>query len=345
MNPPVTQKQIAERLGISPGMVGRALRDDASYSEATRERIQRTAREMGYHGGSNQAARDLASRRYGKTARQGVIGCSQICGDREVVPYSNHLIDGIKRAARLSETEVMLFDEAWRHREKIDGLLIHGVLRKDWERTLAMGIPVVSMMVDTPGIPAVVIDDYAGTRAACEHLLSLGHRRIGYLIQTTYPLNDNPLTALQRRMDGYRDALIEAGIEPRNEWIHDLMNVGNFLTRGYKSMQHWLATGWHDLGCTALMVQNDRAAIAVMRALAQAGIRVPEDVSVVGFDSTDECELCTPHLTSVRTPLEDIGYTAMQILHKAIDEGTAPPPITVLPTALDVRDSTAPPAL
>src|SRR5690606_19753497 len=123
---------------------------------------------------------------------------------------------------------------------------------------------------------------------------------------------------IQHRREGYRAALCEAGIEPRHEWERLLWNWGEFVLRGRRGMKDWFADGFSKTGITALLVQNDRAAIGAIQALQQAGLRVPHDVSVVGFDSTDECELSSPRLTSVHVPLAEIGNAAVEMLMQQI---------------------------
>ena len=109
-------------------------------------------------------------------------------------------------------------------------------------------------------------------------------------------------------------------------------------------MAAWLKDDWNQLGCTAVMVQNDEAAIGAMEALEAAGKRVPQDVSVVGFDGIDICEYARPRLTSVEVPLQEIGKTATEILLRQLDEKHFEIEHAVLPTGVCVRESTSPPA-
>jgi DNA-binding LacI/PurR family transcriptional regulator len=199
------------------------------------------------------------------------------------------------------------------------------------------------MMHTVEDVPSVVADDHSGARQAVEYLISLGHKSIAYLTDTSA---GNPLS--RQRLAGYHEALRAAGIHPSRAWIAQLKNYGPMHKRGLLSMRQWLRRGFQELGCTALLVQNDLAAIGAMEALREAGIRVPEQLSVIGFDSTDECELVTPQLTSVRVPLEEIGARATELLlsqisQRQIQEKEVRLSPVIFPTRLEVRQSTAPP--
>jgi LacI family transcriptional regulator len=222
--------------------------------------------------------------------------------------------------------------------QRVDGLLIHGRDPRAISERMGGEIPIVSLMTKAPAINSVSTDDRAGARLATEYLLELGHRQIAYLIYT-----GQGASILNDRLRGYQEALSEKNIEPHKSWVGELQNYGPMVKRGYLSMQHWLQNGWAELGCTALLVQNDRAAIGAMAALREAGVRVPQDLSVVGFDSTDECDLTVPSLTSVRVPLEELGAQAAALLIAQIENGKSVLQNIILPTQLQVRDSTAPP--
>lgn len=253
--------------------------------------------------------------------------------------YQAHLMQGIKDEAHHAGMEVLLLNSrpsaGW---ERVDGVLGHGDAAR-YIRAMGLDIPAVSMMHVVEGGPSVVANDRAGARLATEHLLSLGHRRIAYLLDLS---PGNPLS--KERLAGYQNALRAARIKPKREWIGVLENWGTMLLRGHNSMSRWLENGWHETGCTALLVQNDRAAIGAMETLREAGLKVPRDISVVGFDSTDECEIVRPALTSVHVPLEDIGARAANMLLRLIQEETVETEPMMLPVELQVRESTAAPA-
>ena len=111
---------------------------------------------------------------------------------------------------------------------------------------------------------------------------------------------------------------------------------------GYNSMKRWLAEDWRRLNCSAIFVQNDVAAIGVLEAFREAGIVVPDEVSVISFDGTDVCDYCNPRLTAIEVPLRDIGMTATQLLIQQIVRRETSAATTVLPTRLKPGESTAP---
>ena len=222
---------------------------------------------------------------------------------------------------------------------KVDGVLSFG--HKAWEvrEQWYPELPFVLLMHPKPDTDFVACDDYGGVRMAVEHLLALGHRRIGYIVDT----RESDLSVLLR-IRGYEDALAAAGIERRPDWLRSLdPEHYYFRPRGYGSMRQWLRDKWRETGCTALLAQNDLVAIGAMQALREAGLRVPEDVSLVGFDSGYECESVRPRLTSVHAPLAEIGGAAVELLLRRIAGGASKPQSIVMPMRLDIRESTAPP--
>jgi DNA-binding LacI/PurR family transcriptional regulator len=337
---PVTQQHIADHLGLSKMSVVRALTGQTKVSEATRRLVLETAKEMGYHQDSNPEARMLAARRYGNRVRHGVVGLFVSRQQGQAFPYYAHLLDGMRQGAQTMRVELMLLDTpsspAW---SKVDGVIGHADNVNLPPDHPLYSMPRVSMMAALEGVPSIAADDFGGAKAATEYLIGLGHRRIAYLIDT-FP----GIAQVEQRLGGYQEALRAAGIVAEESWIGPLHSAGaQFLARGRDSMKRWLDSGWHDLGCTALLVHNDRAAMGAMEALYSAGIRVPEDVSVIGFDSTEECDLVRPTLTSVRVPLEEIGSRAVELLHDSINEKSASTANIVLPATLEIRNSTAPP--
>ncbi len=142
-----------------------------------------------------------------------------------------------------------------------------------------------------------------------------------------------------------------AKIEVPSQWIRRLMHreeiqQAPFLYHsGRASMRKWLQDGWRDLGCTALLAQNDEAAIGAIEELQEAGFDVPGDVSVVGFDGTEAAEYFRPRLTTIKVPLEEIGAAAAEYLLRQIREGDETEEHTgvTLPAQLKIGDSTAPP--
>lgn len=256
------------------------------------------------------------------------------------VPHPSHLLSGIQSVAEKEGVHVLLLNSApnleW---AKVDGLFLCEPDAATVLRSAPETMPCVSLLMPLPHISSVMADDYEGSRMAALHLLHLGHRRIAYL-QT------DARAQVQSRLQGYRAALREAGIKPEKRWINELTgmpdSLGN-LQRGHRIMAQWLKSDWETSGCTALLAQNDEAAMGAIEALWQAGIRVPEQVSVVGFDGTELCDYCSPRLTTVQVPFCDIGAAAAKVLLEQINTGNSKSQLIILPTTLKEGESTAPP--
>jgi DNA-binding LacI/PurR family transcriptional regulator len=180
--------------------------------------------------------------------------------------------------------------------------------------------------------PSIDIDNRAGARKAVEFLIGLGHRRIAYI--SNAPL---AYTSAAERLEGYRDALEGAGIP----YDADLVIEGAFdPASGHAAMETLMRRA---TGCQAVFVASDVVALGAIGALRSAGLRIPRDVSVVGFDDIPLAAHFDPPLTTVRLPAYDLGHAAGQALVDRV-AGRPVPSRTLLPTELIVRSSTAPPA-
>ncbi len=259
-------------------------------------------------------------------------------------PWPMHLLNGIRKVAAAAEKEIILYprpSDANIKWERVDGIINLEPYQPYILPYLPIGMPVVGTFTRSEGHISVVGDEAGGIRSAVEHLLGLGHRRIAYLIT-----HDTPqVPFLQPRITAYQNTLHNAGITPDTHWLRHLDAEGScsYQEYGFRNMEQWLRDDWKDLGCTALLAQNDDIAIGAMQAMQQAGISIPEDVSVIGFDGTEIGKYCMPHLTSVALPLEEIGVQAMQLLLKLIREEPMPFSTLEVPTQLVIRNSTAPP--
>jgi DNA-binding LacI/PurR family transcriptional regulator len=261
-------------------------------------------------------------------------------------PYNHHLLQGVQREAKGAGVQIMLLDYGAiaASRGKIDGLLIYERELFKFLKHRETGVPCVSLLHQTDGMAAVTADDFAGARSAAQHLLELGHTRIACLMGTAARGIQDPLGAA--RLRGYRAALKQSGIAPNNNWVRPVLYnpLENYAERGRSLMQQWLREDWNDLGCTAILTQNDDVAIGVIGALREAGLQVPRDVSVVGFDGAGIDAHFAPRLTTVEVPLEEIGARGTQLLLQRIEgktEGKTNDEHIALPTRLRVGDSSA----
>jgi DNA-binding LacI/PurR family transcriptional regulator len=259
---------------------------------------------------------------------------------RSLHPYNHHLLQGVQRAATKAGVQIMLLDQGViaASRSKIDGLLIYEHELEKFKKYQRRGLPCVSLLKQTSGMAAVIADDSDGGYSATRHLLELGHTRIAALMGTAA---DDIHDALgEARLQGYRAALQESGIMPDENWARPVFYnpLENYAERGYSQMQAWLRDGWRELGCTALLAQNDDVAIGVIGALRKGGLSVPCDVSVVGFDGAGVDAHFTPCLTTVEVPLEAIGAAGTRMLLQKIGGKTEAEEI-VLPVRLRPGDS------
>jgi LacI family transcriptional regulator len=331
-----TSADVAARAGVSRATVSFVLneRADVKIRSATRLRVIEAANELGYH--PNAPARQLAG---GSSLTLGLVLLQtpeQVAGDALLA----ETLRGLSSAARAAGYRVLVesivpgdggYSDILRTR-RAEGLVISGPRSDDATLEALAGerFPIV-LQGSLPGlaVPSVDVDNVAGARQAVEHLLGLGHRRIGCV--TNAPL---AYTAARDRLDGYRQALEAAGIG----FDEGLVTEGEFdAPSGHRAMTRLLGTE----GMTAVFVASDVVALGAMGALREAGLRVPEDVSVVGFDNIPLAAYVDPPLTTVRIPAFELGLVAGQ----ALVDRVARRPVadrTLLPLELVVRASTAP---
>jgi DNA-binding LacI/PurR family transcriptional regulator len=329
-----TSADVATEAGVSRTTVSFVLngRTDVKIPDETRKRVLTAAERLGYH--PSAPARQLAGGRSHILALVLRQTPEQIAGDAVLA----ETLRGLANAARADGFRVMVeplaADTTYTgllRAQHADGLVISGP-RVDDPSLLELvrdGFPVV-LQGALPGVdvPSVDVDNVAGARHAVDHLVALGHTRIACI--TNAPL---VYTAAQDRLQGYLDALRSAGIEPRSEWI---ASAAFDAPSGHAAMVELLGRTAFD----AVFVGSDVVALGAIGALREAGRRVPDDVSVVGFDDIPLAAYFDPPLTTVRLPAFELGQAAGRALVERI-AGRAIPDRTLLPTELIVRGSTA----
>lgn len=213
--------------------------------------------------------------------------------------------------------------------------------RRELEMLNNTELPVVVIDATMEGnnIGFIDNDSYSGSCMAAKHLIDLGHRKIGYI---TYA--DRSINQLQR-LKGAENTLRSHGIEMPSEKIVRLSLSESTPVRGangYKAMKQLLSQA-PDI--TAVMAVDDSMALGALAAISDAGLRVPEDISVVGFDNYQETEYWRPALTTVEHPVEKAGWLGIESIHAALNQnGHWTPPMEILPTSLVIRNSTSHPA-
>jgi len=280
-----------------------------------------------------------------KKQAKGIIGlCGYGLRGGRSSAYWTVLIDGVRAQAEATGSQMLLLPhdvgDGW---EKVDGVLISDLLTTHDRNLIPSQLPLVCLFGIQQERVSVVADEYTGQKQATEHLLALGHRRIAYL--------HSPYTNAAPRLIGYRDAMRQADIVPQRNWRRALLGKidfgPQFIAAGRSAMASWLndkgPNGWAVIRCTALLCRNDETALGALQAFSEVGLKVPDDVSVIGFDGTEVGEYSSPQLTSIEMPLQHMGKVAMELLQKQIAADEVVVEHKVLPTQLRVRKSTAAP--
>ena len=335
-------EDVAQRAGVSISTVSRALRGLPNVSPVTRQRVLEAASDLRYS--ASPHAVGLAS---GKTRTLAVV-----------MPFVSRwsfgqALDGIESVLSASGYDLILhrvgdpesrarFIERMPLRKRVDGIIaVYLPLTDSGLDILAdVRVPVVLVGPSSDGLPSVCIDDAEGASAAAQHLINLGHRRIGLIgggkeetLRFAVPRN---------RREGYRRSLANNGVEadPALEAPGDFTAAGGAAAMG-------VLLGRADPP-TAVFAESDEMAMGAVRTVQSAGLRVPEDVSIVGFDDHELAHLFD--LTTVAQDIVDQGIVAATLLLDIIEnrreqgQGAEEPPRVVLPTRLVIRGSTGRPA-
>ncbi|CAN5445508.1 LacI family DNA-binding transcriptional regulator [soil metagenome] len=325
---PATLADVAAVSGVAISTVSRALSTPGRVNPVTRERIERAAQELNYR--VNAQARALTS---GKTRAIAVL-VSDVTN-----PFYFDIIRGTQQQLKAAGYTQILIDteesdeleDGMLHnlRRSFDGAILAASRLTDRRlATLATEIPLVAINRQTKGVPSVFIDTPSGIDQALGHLVSLGHRDIAYVSgpDTSWP-NEGRWRALSR-------AAQRAGVVTRK--------VGPFSPK--KAAGAAAADAVLNSGATACIAFNDLLAIGMLMRLRERGVRVPEDLSIVGCDDIFGADFCNPPLTTLTAPIEQAGRVAVSILLARLDPTIAPSvrQTATLPTHLTVRASTGP---
>lgn len=332
--PTVTLRAVAERVKLTPSTVSHVLNNSPaarSVPERTKERILAAARELNYQ--PNFFARSL------KVKRSYTIGViAEEIGDA----YGSLVISGIERYLR--QQDFFFLTVAHRHDEKLlatysNMLLqrgVEGFITVDTILTAAPALPTVAVAghQSFKHVTNIVLDHHHAAWLALKHLSDLGHEQIAFM-------KGSPLSAdSDDRWSAICQVAAKLGIRMRPELIVQLEGDDPTPNLGYPHAKRLLA---QNRSFTALFCYNDISAIGSIFAFEEAGLRVPEDISVVGFDDIQNAAFSNPALTTVKQPLQKMGEIAARTLLDRIDNGMkCMPEITIEPEFV-VRNSTAPP--
>jgi LacI family transcriptional regulator len=326
-----TIKDVARTSGFSIATVSRVFNNSGPVDDDTRIRIRAVAADLRYV--PSPIGRSLSTRKtdaiglllpdlFGEFFSEVIRGCDQTAQQNRfhlVVSSSHSNREDIEGGLRTM-------------RGRVDGLVVMsphvdaGALRAN----LTQGLPVVLLNchVDGNAYDSLNIDNYGGALQAVQHLLAHGHRRVAIIKGT-----ENNLDA-HERLSGYRAALVSAGVphDPHLELPGDFSEAS-----GVEAVRRMLAI---DDRPTALFASNDSMAIGALSALRDAGLRIPDDVALVGFDDVPVASYLTPALTSVHVGIDRLGVLAIHVLLDALARrGTHETKQTILPTTLSIRES------
>jgi LacI family transcriptional regulator len=327
-------EDIAQLAGVSRSTVSRVINCQGEVSSEVRQRVLDVVKKTGFR--AHAAARSLAS------SRSGVIGLVIPSRVQTIFddPYFPKLIEGVSQASNAAGTTLSLFvfhtesEEKEIHPRVVAPGLVDGVI----VTATRMGDPLLGELVggDLPfvvvgrpehpqGMTFVDVDNVGGARLAVLHLFGLGYRRIGFI---GAPMNTTP--GIDRRA-GFLHTMEEVGAPI----VDQLLVEGDYGEQsGYDGMQE-LLHGQPD----GVFVATDTMAVGALRALRDAGLRVPEDIALVGFDGLAPSERAVPALTTVRQPVNEAGTRAVELLLAMVNGDLDQPVHEVLPVKLVIRDS------
>ena len=319
-------EDVAREAGVSVATVSKVVNGRYGVSRATFEKVSTVIDDLGYE--ASLGARSLRSH------QTNIIGVLVA----EFEPFSTELLKGVSEAIGSTDYELLAFSGGhrggavgWEHRSlsRLGGTLIDGaIIVTPTVVDAQTGIPVVAVDPHTgpSDVPTVEADNVAGAVMATEYLIGLGHRRIALLGGRA------DLESSRLREEGFRRAMDAAGI-PIDE---ELVTVGGYRPETAEAPARELLTLPHPP--TAIFAANDLSAIRTVEVAQELGMRVPDDVSVVGFDNVPESALCLPPLTTISQPLREIGATAVEML-VALLEGRDTPQHVRLATSMVERAS------
>jgi DNA-binding LacI/PurR family transcriptional regulator len=332
----VTLRDVARHAGVSTRTVSNVVNDFPHVAAATRERVQAAVRELGYR--PNLAARNL------RRGRSGMIG---VVLPELDVPYFGELtrliIEEARRASYIvviDQTDGDIEEEralvlAGERSQLFDGLIFSPLSLSDDDlkhRTDGAPIVLLGEHIDKVPYDHILIDNVAAARAATEHLIAVGRRRIA-------AIGDQPFFSgetAQYRTRGYRQAIEAAGRSYEPELV---VRTDRFHRSDGAAAMTTLLAGPNPPD--AVFCYNDLLAFGAMRTVLSAGLRVPEDVAIVGFDDIEEGCYTTPTLTTISPDKKQIARLAVQALVRRLDGKGARPRTRLARFSLQVRESTA----
>jgi DNA-binding LacI/PurR family transcriptional regulator len=330
--PSVTLDDVAARCGVSYQTVSRVVNDSPLVAGKTRVRILRAIDELGYR--PNLAARRLATHHSSLIGMVGTkityYGPAQVMVSIEETAKRrgyNLMFAGIDRPTKAQVASAI--NNLCEH--QVDGLVLGVRVQgsSDFVRKLCRGVPFVMLdALTTSDVPTVIVDQAHGVRLATRHLIELGHHKIACIA------GPPGWSASQERRKGWAQTIKEAGLEPgpcvNGDWSPE---------SGFAAVPRLLEFGAQRF--TAIVAANDHMALGALRALRIRGIKVPDQISVVGYDDLPESPFFEPPLTTIHHDFARQGERCVEILLRLINREPVDPPLQLLRPELVIRESTA----
>lgn len=330
-----TMRDVARDCGVSVQTVSHVVNRTGNISDETRQRVLESIERLNYR--RNPIARSMRTRQTGMIALI-ILDISNpvlslIASTIESLAYEQDYHVLLYNTGHNPAREQAYLDEIGNRRA--DGVIIVNTINRDnMAQLTADGVPTV--LIDSPilssPVPVVSVDNSAGAYAATCHLLDLGHRRIAHIA------GSRDLGIARQREQAYTKAIADSGLPYRRVVYAHSIQWG--YESGYTAMRELLRD---DEPPTAVFAASDALAIGAYRALAEAGLRVPDDISVVGFDNIEASAYTTPPLTTVHQPFSELGNAAFSLLLKMLDGGVRHPSNILLPAEIIFRESTGAP--
>lgn len=328
-----TMREVAELAGVSVQTVSCVVNNTGAISAETRERVWNAIEQLHYR-------RDPIARSM-RTKQTGLIGLLVL---NITNPVLSVIASAVEAAAMADGYRVVLYnvgEDMRRQREYlaaateglIDGLIIVNAIDHAETLTFLEKERVAAVLIDclaTTRIPSVAVDNVRAAYLATEHAITLGHRRIAHIAGSA------TLLIARQRQQGYLQALADYGLAYQKVVVSS--NERWNYQAGYAAMQDLLRS---NPAPTAVFTASDEMAIGAYRALAEAGLSIPADLSVIGFDDIDVSAFVVPALTTIRQPYVEIASQAVTLLLKRVGGELAEPTQITLPPELVIRQSVA----
>ena len=304
----VTIKDIAKKAGVSPTTVSRVLNNKPDVSDETKKRIQQVIDELNYN--PNGIARGLVldkthtlglvipdiSNPFFPEVAKGIEDKAKEAGYSVIFCNTDNHTQGEKEAIELMKSK------------QVDGMIVSLAIndqnKEELDELAAQDFPVVQIDRKIPesGFPAVVIDNQAAAYKATKYLIDLGHQKIAHIS------GDLEVKPAQDRLAGFKSALQEAGLSCKEELIRE----GDYSSQsGYREMKELLDLSEQP---TAVFIANDLMALGAYEAVFEAGLKLPEDISIVGYDDIEVASVIRPALTTISQPEYQLGVEAAKLL-------------------------------